>query len=187
MNNSVILLDEPELSMHPRWQVKILEYYRNLFTQNNIQSSQLIIATHSEYVLKSALKDSNNVLVITLNESDGVITSNKVTAPSVLPTITAAETNYIAFDIASIDYHIELYGYLQTKENKHAIKECDDFILNHSLYDQHQYYKPHSHGRTNYNTLPTYIRNAIDHPDSGQTYTDEELRKSIEFLIQLLK
>ena len=115
------------------------------------------------------------------------ITPNKVTTPSVLPTITAAETNYIAFDIASIDYHIELYGYLQTKENKHTIKDCDDFILNHSLYDQQQYYKPYSYGRTNYNTLPTYIRNAIDHPDSSHTYTDEELRKSIEFLIQLLK
>lgn len=70
MNNSIILIDEPELSMHPLWQVKILEYYRNLFNQNNIQSSQLIIATHSEYVLKSALKDSNNVLVITLNEAE---------------------------------------------------------------------------------------------------------------------
>lgn len=187
MNNSIILIDEPELSMHPRWQVKILEYYRNLFNQNNIQSSQLIISTHSEYVLKSALKDSNNVLVITLNEENGVITPNKVTTPSVLPTITAAETNYIAFDIVSIDYHIELYGYLQTKENKLTIKACDDFILSHSLYDQRQYYKPYSHGRTNYNTLPTYIRNAIDHPDSNHTYTDEELRKSIEFLIQLLK
>lgn len=187
MNNSIILIDEPELSMHPLWQVKILEYYRNLFNQNNIQSSQLIIATHSEYVLKSALKDSNNVLVITLNEADGVITPNKVTTPSVLPTITAAETNYIAFDIASIDYHIELYGYLQTKENKHTIKDCDDFILNHSLYDQQQYYKPYSYGKTNYNTLPTYIRNAIDHPDSSHTYTDDELRKSIKFLIQLLK
>lgn len=32
-----------------------------------------------------------------------------------------------------------------------------------------------------------YIRNAIDHPDSGNIYTKEELRTSIEFLIELCK
>ena len=187
MNNSTILIDEPELSMHPKWQNKILSYYRDLFTKNGTQIAQIIIATHSEYVLRSALKDKDNVLVIALSEENGIITSKAINAPSVLPTITAAETNYLAFNITSIDYHIELYGYLQTKENKHSIKDCDDFILNHSLYDSAQYYKPYSHGRTTYDTLPTYIRNAIDHPDSSHTYTDEELRKSIEFLIKLLR
>ena len=49
-----------------------------------------------------------------------------------------------------------------------------------------QYGKASSYGRTQYNTLPTYIRNAIDHPDSGNRFTDDELRRSIEFLIQLL-
>ena len=186
MNNSIILIDEPELSMHPRWQDKILPFYRNLFTQNDTQSTQLIIATHSEYVLRSALNDKENVLIIVLNENSNIITSNRIVAPSVLPSITAAETNYLAFGIDSIDYHIELYGYLQSKENKHKIKECDDFILNHQHYTQH-IYKPSSFGSTQYNTLPTYIRNAIDHPDSGNTYTPEELHKSIEFLIQLLQ
>lgn len=187
MNGSTILIDEPELSMHPKWQDKILSYYRDLFTKSGVQIAQIIIATHSEYVLRSALKDKDNVLVIVLNEENGTITSKAINAPAVLPTITAAETNYLAFNIASIDYHIELYGYLQTKENKRSIKDCDDFILNHSLYDPGQYYKLYTHGSTNYNTLPTYIRNAIDHPDPSHTYTDEELRKSIEFLIKLLR
>ena len=186
MDNSIILIDEPELSMHPRWQDKILPYYRNLFTKNGIQSSQLIVATHSEYVLRSALKDKDNVLIIILNDDSGLITPKTVNVPGVLPTITAAETNYLAFNIASIDYHIELYGYLQMKEGKPYIKECDDFIFNHPLFDSAKYGKASSYGRTQYNTLPTYIRNAIDHPDSGNRFTDDELRRSIEFLIQLL-
>ncbi len=186
MDNSIILIDEPELSMHPRWQDKILPYYRNLFTKNGIQSSQLIVATHSEYVLRSALKDKDNVLIIILNDDNGLITPKTVNVPGVLPTITAAETNYLAFNIASIDYHIELYGYLQMKERKPYIKDCDDFIFNHPLFDSAKYGKASSYGRTQYNTLPTYIRNAIDHPDSGNRFTDDELRRSIEFLIQLL-
>lgn len=43
------------------------------------------------------------------------------------------------------------------------------------------------YGNTQYETLCTYIRNAIDHPDSDNTYTKEELRTSIEFLIELCK
>ena len=181
MDNSIILIDEPELSMHPHWQDKILPYYRNLFTKNSIQSSQLIIATHSEYVLRSALKDKDNILIIILNDKNGLITSKTITAPNVLPTITAVETNYLAFNVASIDYHIELYGYLQLKERKTYIKDCDDFIYNHPLFDPAKHSKPSSHGSIHYNTLPTYIRNAIDHPDSGNRFTDNELRTSIEF------
>lgn len=193
LNGGTILIDEPELSMHPKWQEKILNYYRGLFTQNNSQTSQIFLATHSEYVLRSALQDRNNVLIITLSESNGILSSNKVTAPSILPCITAAETNYLAFGIVSIDYHIQLYGYLQSKENKPKIKSCDNFIASHSLYDASKYSKPSSYydtvsGRTtHYQTLPTYIRNAIDHPDSGNTYTDEELKLSIEFLIELCR
>ena len=182
-----VLIDEPELSMHPRWQSKVLQYYRNLFINNGVQSSQLIFATHSEYVLRSAFKDKDNVLVIVLNEKDGAITANKIMAPTVLPNITAAETNYLAFNIASIDYHIELYGYLQSKEGKHKIKDCDDFIRTHKLFDSSKYEKISAYKTSQYFTLPTYIRNAIDHPDSGNTYTNDELRKSIEFLIEILK
>lgn len=36
-------------------------------------------------------------------------------------------------------------------------------------------------------TLPTYIRNLIDHPDPTQSYTQEELKCSIELLIKLCR
>lgn len=55
----VLLIDEPELSLHPKWQNKILKYYQTLFTDpttNNMQV-QLIVATHSERILSSAFKD----------------------------------------------------------------------------------------------------------------------------------
>lgn len=187
MSNSIILIDEPELSMHPRWQEKILNFYRNLFTYEGVQSAQIIIATHSEYVLRSALKDKDNVLIIVLKEKDGKITSQKIDAPGVLPSITAAETNFLAFGIYSIDYHIELYGYVQTKFNKSSIKSCDNLILHHRLYDSTQYFKPYSYNNTTYSTLPTYIRNAIDHPTSDKTFSYKELQRSIDFLIQILR
>ena len=187
IKDGVVLVDEPELSMHPRWQEKILDYYNKLFIKDNIQLAQMIFATHSEYVIKSALPNSRDALIIVLKEKENVITPVKITAPSVLPTITSAETNYLAFNIVSIDYHIQLYGYLQAKTQKHKIKECDNYIKNHPSYDSNKYGKMSQYGNTQYETLCTYIRNAIDHPDSGNTYTKEELRTSIEFLIELCK
>ena len=65
------------------------------------------------------MQNSRDALIIVLKEKENVITPVKITAPSVLPTITSAETNYLAFNIVSIDYHIQLYGYLQAKTQKH--------------------------------------------------------------------
>lgn len=189
LSNGIILIDEPELSMHPKWQEKVFDYYRNLFVQNGTQTAQIIIATHSEYVIKTALKNPSDILVIVLKNNNGTIIPERITAPTVLPVISNAEVNYNAFGILSIDYHIQLFGYLQQKEGNCTIKSCDDFIANSAHYDAAIHSKPsiNPHSGTNYQTLPTYIRNAIDHPDSGNTFTDEELNISIELLVELCR
>lgn len=187
LNGSAILVDEPELSMHPKWQQKILAYYKELFTKDNKLKAQMFFATHSDHVLKAALSDNSKNLVIALEEDAGVIKARKVDSPSVLPSVTSAETNYLAFDIISNDYHIELYGWLQDKESKSSVKSCDDFIKAHPRYDVSKHSKSSGFGRTAYDTLPTYIRNAIHHPDPGNVFTEEEMRTSIELLIELCR
>ncbi len=187
LQGAAIMIDEPELSMHPKWQRKILQYYKGLYTQNGQQNAQLFFATHSDHVLKEALSNQTENIVITLEENNGSITSQKIDSPSVLPSITSAETNYLAFDLVSNDYHIELYGWLQDKQSRHSIKSCDDFIKVQPTYDSAIHSKPSSFNRTTYDTLPTYIRNAIHHPDSGNTFTEDELRQSIELLIDLCR
>jgi len=183
----IVLIDEPELSMHPMWQRRILDYYRGLYTEGGNQSVQMIIATHSEYVIRSALKDRENVLVIVLSDDNGVIKGRRITAPNALPTITAAETNYLAFGVPSIDYHIELYGYLQSKINKSSVRDCDYYIAHHQAYDVVKHGKSDQYKQYTYLTLPTYIRNAIDHPDSQRQYNENELITSIELLRALCK
>lgn len=48
------------MSMHPKWQEKILKYYCDLFMSGGAQTAQMIFATHSEYVLRAALTPPNN-------------------------------------------------------------------------------------------------------------------------------
>lgn len=193
MSGGIVLIDEPELSMHPKWQRKVLQYYRSLFNKNGVQNAQMIIATHSEYVLRSALEDRDNILIIVLNDDNGTIHSRNITAPTILPTITSAETNYLAFGILSVDYHIELYGYLQNKTGNLTVKSCDDYIIaqtalfNPTLHAKASSFTNQMGHTTNYQTLPTYIRNLIDHPDPTRNYTQEELKCSIELLIELCR
>jgi hypothetical protein len=114
-------------------------------------------------------------------------------APSVLPSITNTETNYLAFDIVSNDYHIELYGWLQEKESLYSVKRCDTYIKGHHEYDPTRHEKPSTFTHpingsiTAYDTLSTYIRNCIDHPGTATSFTEGELRISIALLIELVR
>lgn len=194
-----ILIDEPEISLHPIWQGKIFDYYRNLFVDDNRnQTSQIFIATHSQYVLKSALDNSANTLMLLLKNNSGGIEISHITAPLVLPSITSAEINYVAFNLVSNDYHIELYGNLQNKiaqlrgSTECSVVECDTYITQQTDYDVAKHYKFSSYTNrygytTQYSTLSTYIRNLIDHPDPNCQFTQEELRTSIELLIKLCR
>ncbi|MGV8983895.1 AAA family ATPase [Clostridium sp.] len=58
LQNSIILIDEPELSLHPEWQQNILDFYRNIGNNN-----QIIIATHSPHIVSSCKKEEIRVLI----------------------------------------------------------------------------------------------------------------------------
>lgn len=63
-DNSVILADEPEISLHPDWQQRILKIYENIGENN-----QVIVATHSPHIIASTHRQ--NVKVLTRNENTG--------------------------------------------------------------------------------------------------------------------
>ena len=49
---ALVLIDEPEISLHPKWQMKILDYYKRIFTDaDGNQTSQMFVVTHSPFVV----------------------------------------------------------------------------------------------------------------------------------------
>ena len=65
LNGAPILVDEPELSLHPNWQIKILSFLKGLFTdEKGHQTSQLIVATHSPFILHNNTRANDKVLVM---------------------------------------------------------------------------------------------------------------------------
>lgn len=146
----------------------------------------MFFASHSDSAVIDAIADHDNTLVIALKDEAGVITPTHITAPIVLPTVTNAEINYHAFGLYTVDLHIALYGYLQTLTVNHTVASMDSYICSSTLFDAATHRKVTTHGTTTYNSLTTSIRNNIDHPDNGNTYTYEQLATSTELLIKLI-
>jgi predicted ATP-binding protein involved in virulence len=57
-NNSIILIDEPEISLHPEWQQKIIKVYEKIGINN-----QLIIATHSPHIVGDIKSEQLRILI----------------------------------------------------------------------------------------------------------------------------
>ncbi len=60
LKDCIILIDEPEISLHPNWQNHILKVYENIAQDGN---NQLIIATHSPQIISSTPNESLKVLI----------------------------------------------------------------------------------------------------------------------------
>lgn len=187
-----VFIDEPEISMHPKWEDKIFDYYINIFSENGDQTSQIFVATHSEHVLANAL-NKENCLVYKLDSNEKFY---KGSSGNILPTITFTEIKYSIFGICTTDFHSLLYGYIQENlvpdkngimANNPSVKKTDDWLIKQNV-TKKKYYKVLNNGRIkHYNTLPTYIRNCVDHPDDAITYTYEDLKKSTEEMIKIIK
>jgi predicted ATP-binding protein involved in virulence len=78
-NNSVILIDEPEISMHPGWQQRIVKVYEKIGNNN-----QVIIATHSPFIVGSVPKESVKLLK-RVNGQIKVVEYNEISGSYGLP------------------------------------------------------------------------------------------------------
>ena len=187
LKDVMVLVDEPEISMHPLWNKNIYNYYRRLFKEDNENNTpQLFMATHSEYVIESALADENCVIIKL--DKDKNERYGKVIKNSILNTISSAEIKYRIFDIPSIDYHIQLYSYIQNNfvGEKESIKDVDNYLISEGFPEKRYEFLDKSGNVRMYNCLCTYIRNCIDHPDTVHKFTSSEFKKSLNYMIKFI-
>ncbi len=80
IQSNFILIDEPELSLHPEWQKKILQFYKRLFTdENGNQTAQIFVATHSPFIVHNFSRYNDKVVVLNKDENDNVSVLKKPT------------------------------------------------------------------------------------------------------------
>ena len=65
LNGAFVFIDEPEISLHPIWQKKIMDYYKGIFTNaEDVQTSQIFAVTHSPFVIHNENRKNDKVIVL---------------------------------------------------------------------------------------------------------------------------
>lgn len=179
--NTILLLDEPETHLHPLAQEYLL---RELVALTfNDRGNAVLFATHSNYLIdKSDL--SRNFRVLKHGDESKLEAFDKKNS-------SYASVSYEVFSIPSTDYHNELYGVLHERfQNEDTNDETRERI---KFFDEALFHKKHGQKRTyplrgkpKEATLPTYVRNCIHHPESGQKFSEEELSNSIQLMRGML-
>ena len=186
-NLDMILLDEPETSLHPKWQREIVPFILEILKDNQSgeRDLQLFISSHSENILKSVF-GLENTLIVRLYKEDGEIKSQNITGMDTrLTEPTIAEIQYLVFDIVSTEYHNQLYGELLKDRNQRRMEKFLNIETEDDILNPYNYYNKRIGG---IETLPTYIRNASSHPENSERhYNDDDIEKSIKILRNIIQ
>ena len=194
-NVPTVIIENPEIYLHPIAQRRMFAFFSMCK-----EFLQLIIETHSEHLLKDAIdkKDRNIRVFVTKlvdRETKLETLSSKFfkTHPGAY-----AEVIYRAFNIKTSDLHIVLFGLLHERynqaqgEDETSLKEFDQYLKKQSGVVLKTWVHKNKKGNTTYETLSTFVRNKIDHPEAksptGKVYefSEEEMNRSIDFLYSLL-
>jgi predicted ATPase len=66
--NSLILIDEPELSLHPNWQMKYINMLKKIFYEYT--SCHFILATHSHYLISDLEQESSSIILLSMHSDN---------------------------------------------------------------------------------------------------------------------
>ena len=78
MNGAFVFIDEPEISLHPKWQMKVMDYYKGIFTdESGHQTSQIFAVTHSPFIIHNENRRNGKVIVLNRDSSGNIVVNDK--------------------------------------------------------------------------------------------------------------
>ena len=73
-NGAFVFIDEPEISLHPKWQMKIMDYYKGIFTdESGQQTSQIFAVTHSPFIIHNDNRSNDKVIILMRDEYGNIV------------------------------------------------------------------------------------------------------------------
>lgn len=188
VSNSLLLLDEPEMFLHPEAQHNFRNELMTISSKNN---NVVMIATHSMYMINKSHIDR----CFGVDKKEDKIEKEFKTELELLSpdTMSYARINFAIFNIPTAEYHNELYGLLHEK----LIDSVEEPDKERSIagFDNHYFSKEKNEDWkrikikkkvekevTEKVSIHSYIRNTIHHPENNlgnKPYTDEQLRASV--------
>lgn len=76
-NGAFVFIDEPEISLHPNWQAKVMDYYKGIFTNCGEQTSQIFAVTHSPFVIHNDSRRNDKVIILSRDDNGNIIVKDK--------------------------------------------------------------------------------------------------------------
>lgn len=76
-NGAFVFIDEPEISLHPNWQAKVMDYYKGIFTNEGKQTSQIFAVTHSPFVIHNDTRRNDKVIILSRDDSGNIVVNDK--------------------------------------------------------------------------------------------------------------
>lgn len=92
LRGAVVLIDEPELSLHPRWQERIVKFYEEIVADEEGYPAQILLATHSPFVVHG----SPDALHVVLHRDPVTGYIKRMSSPS-YPGVTSTDVAVHAF------------------------------------------------------------------------------------------
>ena len=93
-DNSIVLIDEPEISLHPNWQMKYIAFLNRVFKKYN--STHFLVCSHSHFLV-SDLKMENSTIISLKREDE--ISATKIKSNTY--GWSAEEVLYTVFNVKS--------------------------------------------------------------------------------------
>ncbi len=111
LKGAFVFIDEPEISLHPNWQKKILDYYKNIFTdESGRQTSQLFVVTHSPFVIHNECRKNDKIIILNRDVNGKIVVSDKpeyFDCNSIVPILDAFNINDFNVDTSKTVVYLE--------------------------------------------------------------------------------
>ena len=115
-NNSVIIIDEPETSLHPNWQNKYIYGLKEIFSMYS--SCHFIMATHSHFLISDLEPGTSSIISLTRNQDNTIVN------------LTLHDEDTFGWSVEDVLFNI--FG-LPTNRNYYVADEIDKILLSISL------------------------------------------------------
>lgn len=117
--NTLVLIDEPDTSLHPNWQIKYINKLKELFQKWN--SSHFIIATHSHFMVSDLENESSEVIGL----------------KGQVPNVTAKPMNTNTFGLSAEEILLDIFG-VPTTRNLFVYEKIGEILDMIALRDTEQ-------------------------------------------------
>ena len=147
------------------------------------------------YLIRKFKADKHLLTILTGKGDDRCIDSSTTLGLFGEGEPTWGEINYRAFGVYSVEFHNELFGWVQRhletlKDNGTPArnKEIDEFLSQNGVPVDREWIRTPSQQSSD-TTLPMFVRNSIHHPENkaNAPVSDEDLRESIEHLVRVVE